>query len=59
MAEDYEEGEAFDDEFFDIEKSKIKENRYYFHNNKMVSWIDDKKSNIDINKEEFLQKEKT
>ena len=45
--------------FFDIEKSKIKENRYYFHNNKMVSWINDKKSNIDINKEEFLQKEKT
>lgn len=44
------------DEVFDINKSKILEDRYYFFENKLILWIDEDKKDIK-NGEKFLEEE--
>lgn len=41
-----------DDEFFDLSKSTIKENRYYFNNDKLGLWLDNDKAKVDLSLEE-------
>ncbi|MBU1075853.1 MAG: hypothetical protein KKH98_01080 [Spirochaetes bacterium] len=47
------------DEAFDIEKSKVLESRYYFHNEGLIRWIDEDKKKMNKKTEKFIQKEKS
>jgi len=37
-----------DNEFFEPEKSLIKENRYYFNNEQLFLWLDNEKNKVDL-----------
>jgi len=43
---------------FDPKKTQILEGRYYFHDSKMIRWIDDKKSRMDIKSKIFKDSER-
>ncbi|WP_338793994.1 hypothetical protein [Bernardetia sp. MNP-M8] len=43
---------------FDIRKSKVEENRYYFDNGKLFRWINPKREKVDLQIEENITKEK-
>ncbi len=44
--------------WFDENDFIITENRYYFHNNKMIKWLDNSKKNINLNTNEAKNTEK-
>lgn len=46
-----------DDEFFDQNKSKILEERYYFLENKLVIWLDNEKKEVKNSRDVFKEKE--
>lgn len=44
--------------YFDPKKTKVTEDRYYFKAGKMIRWLDNSKSEVDINSQEFHETEK-
>ena len=44
--------ESGDNEAYDPEKTITKENRYYFHNDRLFKWLDPEKRQIDLTSEE-------
>ena len=43
--------------YFDPNKTKVLENRYYFNKGKMVRWLNENKSEVNINTKEFKEAE--
>ena len=48
--------ESGDNEAYDPEKTITKENRYYFHNDRLFKWLDPEKRQIDLTSEENSKK---
>ncbi|MDO9399162.1 MAG: hypothetical protein Q7T79_00530 [bacterium] len=46
-----------DEEIFDINKSKISEEKYYFYKNKLIMWIDEEKKEVQNIGDAFKNKE--
>ncbi|PNK61064.1 hypothetical protein [Psychrobacter sp. FDAARGOS_221] len=44
-------------EAFDIKKSKIAENRYYFYNGSMIQWLDEDKQSVSPNNSRYINKQ--
>ena len=44
-------------EAFDINKSRIKENRYYFYNGKMIQWLNSDNDSVPHNSHDYLSKQ--
>ena len=42
-------------DFIDTELAEVKENRYYFHNNKLIRWLDENKRQVSKNDPQFSQ----
>jgi hypothetical protein len=43
---------------FDDKKTKILEDRYYFHENRMIRWVNEEKKDVDVKSREFKEAEK-
>jgi hypothetical protein len=43
------------DSSFQMSKSVLEENRFYFNNHKMIKWIDENKKDIPVNSTEFKE----
>ena len=38
---------------FDPKKTRISEDRYYFHNGTMIKWLDEEKRDVEVQSKEF------